>query len=38
MHIRQSRPLLWIFVVKGFFRLGIMFVLALSDVMTRGWR
>jgi hypothetical protein len=37
MHIRHSKPLLWIFVVAGFFWLGIMFVLALSDFMTRQW-
>ena len=38
MHIRYSKPLLWVFVGAGFFWLGIMFVLALSDFMTRGWR
>jgi cytochrome c oxidase subunit 4 len=36
MHIRYSKPLLWVFVGAGFFWLGIMFVLALSDFMTRG--
>ncbi len=38
MHIRYSKPLLWVFVGAGFFWLGIMFVLAMSDYMTRGWR
>ena len=38
MHIRYSKPLLWVFVGAGFFWLGIMFILALSDYMTRGWR
>jgi cytochrome c oxidase subunit 4 len=38
MHIRYSRPLLWVFVGAGFFWLGIMLVLAMSDYMTRGWR
>ena len=38
MHIRYSKPLLWVFAGAGFFWLGIMFVLALSDYMTRGWR
>ena len=38
MHIRYSKPLLWIFAGAGFFWLGIMLALALSDYMTRGWR
>ena len=38
MHIRYSKPLLWMFAGVGFFWLGIMFALALSDYMTRGWR
>jgi cytochrome c oxidase subunit IV len=38
MHVRRSKPLLWVFVGAGFFWLGIMFVLAFSDFMTRGWR
>ena len=38
MHVRYSKPLLWVFVGAGFFWLGIMFALALSDFMTRGWR
>jgi cytochrome c oxidase subunit 4 len=38
MDVYQSKPLLWIFVGAGFLWLGIMFVLALSDLVTRGWR
>jgi len=38
MHVRYNPPILWLFVGTGFFWLGIMFVLALSDYMTRGWR
>jgi cytochrome c oxidase subunit 4 len=38
MHVHHSKPLLWVFVGAGFFWVGIMFVLALSDFMTRGWR
>ena len=38
MHVRHSKPLLWIFVAAGFFWLGIMFALALSDFLTRHWR
>ncbi len=37
MHLRYSRPLLWVFAGAGFFWLGIMLVLALSDYLTRGW-
>jgi cytochrome c oxidase subunit 4 len=38
MNVLRSKPLLWVFVGAGFFWLGIMFVLALSDFLTRGWR
>jgi cytochrome c oxidase subunit IV len=38
MQVRRSKPLLWVFVGAGFFWLGIMFVLAFSDFLTRGWR
>jgi cytochrome c oxidase subunit IV len=38
MHVRHSSPLLWVFVGLGFFWVGIMFVLAFSDFMTRGWK
>lgn len=38
MHIRYSKPLVWVFAGAGFFWLGIMLVLAMSDYMSRGWR
>jgi cytochrome c oxidase subunit 4 len=38
MHLRYSKPVMWVFVGAGFFWLGIMLVLAMSDYMTRGWR
>lgn len=38
MHVRYSKPLLWVFVGAGFFWLGIMLVLAMSDYLSRGWR
>jgi cytochrome c oxidase subunit 4 len=38
MHVRRSKPRLWVFVGAGFFWLGIMFVLAFTDFLTRGWR
>lgn len=37
MHLRYSKPLLWLFAGAGFFWLGIMLVLAMSDYMSRGW-
>jgi cytochrome c oxidase subunit 4 len=38
MHVCRSKPLLWVFVGAGFFWLGLMFILAFSDFLTRGWR
>jgi cytochrome c oxidase subunit 4 len=38
MHLRYSKPEIWIFAGAGFFWLGIMLILALSDYLTRGWR
>jgi cytochrome c oxidase subunit IV len=38
MHLRYSKPLMWIVAGAGFFWLGIMLVLALSDYLTRGWQ
>lgn len=37
MHLRYSKPILWIFAGAGFFWLGVMLVLALSDYLSRGW-
>ncbi|HEY2615135.1 MAG TPA: cytochrome C oxidase subunit IV family protein [Chthoniobacterales bacterium] len=36
MHMRYNKPVLWLFAGAGFFWLGIMFALALSDYLTRG--
>jgi cytochrome c oxidase subunit 4 len=36
MHVRQASPLLRVFVCAGFFWLGLMIVLALSDFLTRN--
>jgi cytochrome c oxidase subunit IV len=36
MHVRYSSRLVWVIVVSGFFWLGIMFVLTMSDYMSRG--
>ena len=38
MHIRYSKPLMWLCAGAGFFWLGIMMVLAMSDYLTRRWR
>ena len=35
MHVRYSSRLTWVIVIAGLFWLGIMFVLTLSDYMTR---
>jgi len=37
MHVRYSSRLTWVFVAAGFFWLGILLVLTLSDYYTRGW-
>ncbi|HJQ67903.1 MAG TPA: cytochrome C oxidase subunit IV family protein [Blastocatellia bacterium] len=37
MHVRYSSRLTWVFVGAGFFWLGIMIALTLSDYSTRGW-
>jgi cytochrome c oxidase subunit IV len=36
MHVRYSSHLVWIFVGAGFFWLGILIVLTMSDYLTRG--
>jgi len=38
MHVRYNPPIMWLFVGTGFFWLGIMLVLAMSDYMSRTWR
>jgi cytochrome c oxidase subunit IV len=37
MHIRVSSRLTWIFAGAGFFWLGILITLAMSDYVSRGW-
>jgi cytochrome c oxidase subunit 4 len=37
MHVRYSKRLTWVFVIAGFFWLGIMLVLTFSDYLTRHW-
>ncbi|MDQ6938679.1 MAG: cytochrome C oxidase subunit IV family protein [Verrucomicrobiota bacterium] len=37
MHLRYSKPVMWVFAGAGVFWLAIMFVLALADYLTRGW-
>jgi len=37
MHVRGSSRLIWIAAATGFFWLGIMLILAMSDFATRGW-
>jgi cytochrome c oxidase subunit 4 len=35
MHVRYSSRLIWVIVVSGFFWLGILFALTMSDYMSR---
>ena len=37
MHVRWSGRLVWLAVAAGLFWLGILLVLTLADVATRGW-
>ena len=37
MHVRGGTRMLWIFAGAGFFWLGILFTLVLTDYVTRGW-
>ena len=37
MHIRYSSRLTWVFAGAGFFWLGILLVLSMTDFLTRGW-
>jgi cytochrome c oxidase subunit IV len=37
MHVRWSTRLTWVIVGSGFFWLLILFVLTMSDYMSRGW-
>jgi cytochrome c oxidase subunit IV len=37
MHVRYSTRLIWVVVVAGFFWLGVLFVLTMSDYLSRSW-
>ncbi len=37
MHLRESSGLTWVVALGGFFWLGILIALTMSDVLTRGW-
>jgi cytochrome c oxidase subunit 4 len=37
MHLRYSKPVVWVFAGAGIFWLAIMFMLAFSDYLSRGW-
>ncbi|HVL68651.1 MAG TPA: cytochrome C oxidase subunit IV family protein [Vicinamibacterales bacterium] len=37
MHVRWSSRLTWVVAASGFFWLLILFVLTMSDYMSRGW-
>ncbi len=37
MHLRYSDRVTWVVAGAGIFWLGILFVLSLSDYLTRGW-
>jgi len=37
MHVRYSGRLIWIYVGVGFFWLGILLALTMSDFLTRWW-
>ena len=37
MHVRYGTRLIWVVLGGGFFWLGILMALSLSDYLTRGW-
>jgi cytochrome c oxidase subunit IV len=37
MHARHSEKVVWVYIVVGFYWLGIMMLFTLSDYMTRSW-
>jgi cytochrome c oxidase subunit 4 len=37
MHIRYSTRLTWVYVGAGFFWLGILIILGMTDYLTRGF-
>jgi cytochrome c oxidase subunit 4 len=38
MHVRYSTRLTWVVVAGGFFWLGILLALTMTDYLTRAWR
>jgi cytochrome c oxidase subunit IV len=38
MHLRHTKPAVWLCAGAGLLWLGILLTLALSDYLTRGWR
>ncbi len=37
MHVKYSKPLIWVFVGSGFFWLAILLTLTVSDYLSRSW-
>jgi cytochrome c oxidase subunit 4 len=37
MHVKYATRLTWVVLVSGFFWLGILFVLTMSDYLSRAW-
>lgn len=37
MHVKFSKPLVWIFATAAFFWLAILLVFSLNDYISRGW-
>ncbi len=37
MHARHSEKIVWVFIVVGFYWLGIMLLFTLTDYLSRGW-
>jgi hypothetical protein len=37
MHVRHSDPLVWVFVIAGFFWLALLLVGIMQDYVARGW-
>ena len=38
MEIRERNPVIWVAFAAGFFWLGILFALSMSDFITRNWK
>jgi cytochrome c oxidase subunit IV len=37
MHARHSEKIVWMFIVMGFYWLGIMMIFTFSDYLSRNW-